>query len=95
MHKTICATFCGKPVESVESVENVIRGSPAVGQKVTSCSSHGAPRLAHDIQDKILLNSFKFIDYTASARARAKKVANRTDVSSVILYGIDKTEEFI
>jgi hypothetical protein len=22
MHKTICATFCGKPVESVESVEN-------------------------------------------------------------------------
>lgn len=36
-----------------------------------------------------------FIDYTASARARAKKVANRTDVSSVILYRIDKTEEFI
>ena len=25
MHKTICATFCGKPVESVESVENAIR----------------------------------------------------------------------
>lgn len=36
-----------------------------------------------------------FIDYTASARTRAKKVANRTDVSSVILYRIDKTEEFI
>lgn len=36
-----------------------------------------------------------FIDYTASARARAKKVANRTDVSSVTLYRIDKTEEFI
>lgn len=36
-----------------------------------------------------------FIDYTASARARAKKVADRTDVSSVILYRIDKSEEFI
>lgn len=36
-----------------------------------------------------------FIDYTASAKARAKKVANRTDVSSVILYRIDKIEEFI
>lgn len=22
MHKNLCATFCGKPVESVESVEN-------------------------------------------------------------------------
>lgn len=36
-----------------------------------------------------------FIDYTASARARAKKVASRTDVDSVTLYRIDKTEEFI
>lgn len=36
-----------------------------------------------------------FIDYTASAKARAKKVANRTDVSSVTLYRIDKIEEFI
>lgn len=36
-----------------------------------------------------------FIDYTASARARAKKVASRPDVNSVMLYRIDKTEEFI
>lgn len=36
-----------------------------------------------------------FIDYTASARARAKKVARRPDVDSVVLYRIDKTEEFI
>lgn len=36
-----------------------------------------------------------FIDYTASARALAKKVANRTDVSSVMLYRIGKAEEFI
>jgi len=36
-----------------------------------------------------------FIDYTASARVRAKKVASRTDVDSVTLYRIDKTEEFI
>lgn len=36
-----------------------------------------------------------FIDYTASARARAKKVARRPDVYTVNLYRIDKTEEFI
>nr|DAW87966.1 MAG TPA: hypothetical protein [Microviridae sp.] len=59
MHKTICATFCGKPVESVESVENSIRGSSAASRKATSCSSYGAPRLAHDLQDKILLTFFK------------------------------------
>lgn len=53
MHKNLCATFCGKPVESVESVENAIRGSPAAGRKVTSCSSHGAPRLAHDLSAKV------------------------------------------
>lgn len=27
--------------------------------KVTSCSSYGAPRLAHDLQGKILLTFFK------------------------------------
>nr|DAG79967.1 MAG TPA: hypothetical protein [Microviridae sp.] len=59
MHKTICATFCGKPVESVESVENAIKGSSAAGRKVTSCSSYGAPRLAHDLQGKILLIFFQ------------------------------------
>jgi hypothetical protein len=26
-----------------------IKGSTAVSRKVTSCSSHGAPRLAHDL----------------------------------------------
>lgn len=36
-----------------------------------------------------------FIDYTASARARAKKVAKKPDVYTVNLYRIDKTEEFI
>jgi hypothetical protein len=35
-----------------------------------------------------------FIDYTASARCRAKKVAERPDVESVHLYRIDKTEIF-
>jgi hypothetical protein len=53
MHKNLCATFCGKPVESVESVENAIRGSSAAGRKVTSCSSYGAPRLAHDLSEKV------------------------------------------
>lgn len=35
-----------------------------------------------------------FIDYTASARCGAKKVAKRPDVESVHLYRIDKTEVF-
>nr|DAN02922.1 MAG TPA: hypothetical protein [Microviridae sp.] len=56
MHKNLCATFCGKPVESVESVENVIRGSSAADRKVTSCSSYGAPRLAHDLSKKVSKN---------------------------------------
>ena len=29
MHKNICATFCGKPVETVESVEKANKGNPA------------------------------------------------------------------
>ena len=29
MHKNLCATFCGKPVETVESVENANKGRPA------------------------------------------------------------------
>ena len=36
-----------------------------------------------------------FIDYTANARVRAKKVASKPEVFSVMLYRIDKTEEFI
>lgn len=35
-----------------------------------------------------------FIDYTASARCRAKKKAQRPDIESVHLYRIDKTEIF-
>lgn len=53
MHKNLCATFCGKPVESVESVENAIRGSSEADRKVTSCSLYGAPRLAHDLSEKV------------------------------------------
>lgn len=34
------------------------------------------------------------VDYTASARCRAKKVAQKPDVESVHLYRIDKTEIF-
>ena len=36
-----------------------IKGSTAVSRKATSCSSHGAPRLPHDIQGKTLLTFFK------------------------------------
>lgn len=56
MHKNLCATFCGKPVESVETVENAIRGSSAASRKVTSCSSYGAPRLTHDLKQKVSKN---------------------------------------
>ena len=28
MHKNLCATFCGKPVETVETVEKANKGSP-------------------------------------------------------------------
>ena len=34
------------------------------------------------------------VDYTASARCNAKKVAQKPDVESVHLYRIDKTEIF-
>nr|DAV77328.1 MAG TPA: hypothetical protein [Microviridae sp.] len=30
-----------------------IKGRTADSRKVTSCSSHGAPRLPHDIQGKV------------------------------------------
>lgn len=36
-----------------------------------------------------------FIDCTASARERAKKIAKSPNISSITLYRIDKTEEFI
>lgn len=43
MHKNLCATFCGKPVESVESVEKANKGRPA---SETEKSRH-ALRTAH------------------------------------------------
>ena len=36
-----------------------IKGSTAVSRKVASCSSHGAPRLPHDIQGKVQQNFSK------------------------------------
>ena len=35
-----------------------IKGSPAANRKVTSCSSHGAPRLPHDLQGIVQQNFF-------------------------------------
>lgn len=35
-----------------------------------------------------------FIDYTASARCKAKKIAQKPDVESVHLYRVDKIEIF-
>jgi hypothetical protein len=43
VHKNLCATFCGKPVETVESVENANKGRPA---SETGKSRH-ALRTAH------------------------------------------------
>jgi hypothetical protein len=43
MYKNLCATFCGKPVESVENVEKGIKGRPA---SETGKSRH-ALRTAH------------------------------------------------
>jgi hypothetical protein len=43
MHKNLCATFCGKPVESVESVEKANKGRPASETK----KSRHALRTAH------------------------------------------------
>jgi hypothetical protein len=41
-----------------------IKGSTAVSRKVTSCSSHGAPRLPHDLeQAKSGKNYYELIDY--------------------------------
>nr|DAE25516.1 MAG TPA: hypothetical protein [Microviridae sp. ctQkk2] len=34
-------------------LKNAIKGSSATSRKVTSCSSYGAPRLAHDLLGKI------------------------------------------
>ena len=43
MHKTICATFCGKPVELLKVLKTVVKGSP---ESETRKSRH-ALRTAH------------------------------------------------
>ena len=48
--------------------------------------------LAHITHKDMTTEDNMFIDYTASAHRRAKKVAERPDVESVYLYRIDKTE---
>ncbi len=50
--------------------------------------------IAHITHKDMTTEDNMFIDYTASARCRAKKVAQRPDVESVHLYRIDKTEIF-
>nr|DAE25515.1 MAG TPA: hypothetical protein [Microviridae sp. ctQkk2] len=42
-------------------MKNAIKGSSATSRKVTSCSSYGAPRLAHDLLGKIFLTFFQKI----------------------------------
>lgn len=50
--------------------------------------------VAHITHKDMTTEDNMFIDYTTSARCRAKKVAERPDVESVHLYRIDKTEIF-
>ena len=50
--------------------------------------------IAHITHKDMTTEDNTFIDYTANARCRAKKVAQRPDVESVHLYRIDKTEIF-
>lgn len=50
--------------------------------------------IAHITYKETKAEDNMFIDYTASARRRAKKVAKRPDVESVYLYRINKTEIF-
>ena len=50
--------------------------------------------LAHIVHKNMTTEDNTFIDYTASARCRAKKVVERPDVESVYLYRIDKAEIF-
>lgn len=64
----------------MENVEKLNKGGPESNGKATSALFAGR----HDrTQTK-----------KPSARCRAKKVAQRTDVESVHLYRIDKTEIF-
>lgn len=50
--------------------------------------------IAHIKHKDMTTEDNMFIDYTASARCRAKKIAERPDVEYVHLYRIDKTEVF-
>ena len=50
--------------------------------------------LAHIAYEDMTTEDKMFIDYTTSARCRAKKIAERPGVESVHLYRIDKTEIF-
>ena len=50
--------------------------------------------IAHITHKDMTTEDNMFIDYTANARCRAKKAAQREDVESVHLYRIDKTEVF-
>lgn len=50
--------------------------------------------IAHITYKDMTTEDNMFIDYTTSARCRAKKVAQRPNVESVHLYRIDKTEVF-
>lgn len=50
--------------------------------------------IAHITHKDLTTEDKMFIDYTASARCRAKILAQRLDVESVQLYRIDKTETF-
>lgn len=50
--------------------------------------------IAHVTHKDMTTEDNMFIDYTAIARRRAKKVAERPDVEFVHLYRINKTEIF-
>jgi hypothetical protein len=50
--------------------------------------------MAHIAYEDMTTEDKMFIDCTASARCRAKKMAERPGVESVHLYRIDKTEIF-
>ena len=50
--------------------------------------------LVHIVHKDMTTEDKTFIDYTASARCRAKKIAEKNDIESVYLYRIDKTEIF-
>ena len=50
--------------------------------------------IAHITREDMTTEDKMFIDYTTSARCRAKKMAQMPGVESVHLYRIDKTEVF-